>query len=227
MVADAVNATEDAMRDSGGKLKGTLRVDVPHLFATRVLSRHVPRFLTEHPEINLAIDISPRASGAHAPEADVTVRIGQIEDRALVARKIGVSYLRFCGPAERGQERPTPARPLPAKLGADLCRFESVFEQDGDGALKERLVIADPEVRHAMVRSGAGWAWLPAFLCEDDVAAGIMRDVTIGRGAGPIDICALYSPYARTSLKVLAFLNFLEGALAGTPLQPRTGQADA
>lgn len=225
MVADAVSATEDAMRASGGALQGTLRVDVPHLFANRVLARHIPQFLAENPLINLVVDISPKAGGAHAPDADVTIRVGAIEDRALLARKIGVSYLRLCGSASAfsAEDADAMARLQTPNQAADICQFESVFERDATGVFRDRLVVVDPEVRHAMVLSGAGWAWLPAFLCQDDVAAGTLRDATVGRGAGPVDIHALYSPYARTSLKVLAFLKFLDKALAGTALQSRTG----
>ncbi|BDG73259.1 LysR family transcriptional regulator [Roseomonas fluvialis] len=197
--------------------RGVLRVNVPHLFATQFLAPRLPDFLRDCPEVELVIDVSHAPAGAMAPETDVVVRVGPLEDSALIARKLGVSELRlYAAPQALGRLSPRRAGALLAEAGlveaVALGQYRSVVGFAG-GRASRRVQVQEPLARMALVLAGAGAAWLPAFLCRDAVAQGRLVDLAPGDARGPIDLHALFPAHLAASPKVRAFIGFLAGAM--------------
>jgi DNA-binding transcriptional LysR family regulator len=193
--------------------RGMLRANVPHLFATNFLAPRLPDFLRAWPEVDVTLDVSPHAAGAMAREADVVVRVGPLEDSALIARKLGTSALRlYAAPAALAGLSPAAARARLADSdvaeAAPLGQYRSIVSFTG-GQPARRVQALEPLVRHGLVMAGAGAAWLPAFLCQAEVAQGRLLDLTPDAGRGPIAIHALYTAEGATSPKVRAFVQFL------------------
>jgi DNA-binding transcriptional LysR family regulator len=193
--------------------RGVLRVNVPHLFATNFLAARLPEFLRDYPEVDVVLDVSSAPAGALVSETDVIVRVGPLEDSALIARRLGVSELRlYAAPAALAGLDPAQAAALLEGSGlleqAPLGRYRTVvaFEQ---GRAVRRIEALEPLVRHGLVTAGAGAAWLPAFLCRAEVAAGRLVELTPGLAVGPIPVHALYTAQAATSPKLRAFVGFL------------------
>ncbi|WP_270935404.1 LysR substrate-binding domain-containing protein [Falsiroseomonas oryzae] len=89
-----------------------------------------------------------------------------------------------------------------------LGQYRAVTALDGESPAR-RAQVHEPLARHRLVLAGAGAAWLPAFLCREDVALGRLLDLTPGAARGPLPIHALYTAQAATSPKVRAFVGFL------------------
>jgi DNA-binding transcriptional LysR family regulator len=197
--------------------RGMLRVNVPHLFATQFLAPRLPDFLRACPEVEVVLDVSHAPAGAMAPETDVVVRVGPLEDSALIARKLGVSELRFyAAPVALGGLSPRRAAALVVQHAlqetAPLGQYRSVVAF-AEGRALRRAQVQEPLVRMGLVLAGAGAAWLPAFLCREAVAQGRLVDLMPEDARGPIDIHAMFPAHLATSPKVRAFLGFLAGAM--------------
>jgi DNA-binding transcriptional LysR family regulator len=202
------------VQDAVATPRGVLRVNVPHLFATHFLAPHIAGFLAANPAVRVVLDVAPVPVGVTAVETDVVIRVGPLEDSALLARRLGVSEVRlYATPAALGALTPGEALALIRAAGleedAPLGQLRTVvgFEE---GRAIQRIEALEPLVRHGIVMAGAGAGWLPAFLCRAEVARGRLLDLTPGAPRGPIAIHALFTPEAATTPKVRAFLDFLK-----------------
>jgi DNA-binding transcriptional LysR family regulator len=202
-----------SMQAASATPRGILRVNVPHLFASGFLAPRLPDFLRAHPEVEVVLEVSHSPAGAAASETDVIVRVGPLEDSALIARRLGVSELRlYAAPAALGALSPEEAKARLIEAGlaevAPLGQYRTVVAFE-EGRPVRRAQVLEPLVRHGLVMAGTGAAWLPAFLCRSAVAKGALLDLTRGGAVGPIPIHALYTSQAGTSPKVRAFVAFL------------------
>ncbi|WP_244061794.1 LysR family transcriptional regulator, partial [Aeromonas caviae] len=78
---DAIGALQSAPR-------GLLRVTVPMVYGRRHIAPLVPEFLALHPEVQLQLEMSDARQDLVAEGFDVAVRIGELEDSSLVARRL-------------------------------------------------------------------------------------------------------------------------------------------
>ena len=70
---------------------GTLRVSVPVSFGQRHIVPHMPEFMRRYPDIKLNLMLIDRNVDLVADGIDVAIRIGALEDSALIARRLGDS----------------------------------------------------------------------------------------------------------------------------------------
>lgn len=212
-VIEALDNAAAAMTALNGEPTGVLKINAPHLFATQIIAPHSRRFLARYPEIDLVIDTAPKPIGEVGTDVDVSIRVGPVEDTALIGRKIGVSELRlFASPAMFGREsQATFERDLADSdliAGERLTYFRQVIDRKR-GKLEVVMNVWEPATRHAFVIAGVGASWLPAFLCRSDVDAGRLVPLLPERRFGPIDILAVFSVQSGATAKVRAFIDFL------------------
>jgi len=167
--------------------------------------------------VEVVLDVSHAPAGAMAPDTDVVVRVGPLEDSAMIARKLGVSELRlYIAPSALLGLTPRRASAMLAKSGLveseALGQYRTVVGFVG-GRASCRAQVLEPLARMALVLAGGGAAWLPAFLCREAVTQGRLLDLMPDDARGPIDIHALYPAHLASSPKVRAFVGFLAGAM--------------
>ncbi len=77
-------------RPIAGDLRGSVRVDMPSLFAQELVMPKLPELLAVHPLLDLGISINDRRINIVQEGVDCLVRIGSLPDSDLVARTIGM-----------------------------------------------------------------------------------------------------------------------------------------
>ena len=82
---------EAAARGDAAALQGRLRISAPVTFARLHVVPHLPAFLTEHPALDIDVilddgDVDPVEAGI-----DIALRLGNLADSALKARRVGQS----------------------------------------------------------------------------------------------------------------------------------------
>lgn len=212
-VVELLDGATAAVQAALATPRGVLRANVPHLFAIGFLAPRLHDFLRDYPEVEVVLDVSALPQGAMAPATDVIVRVGSLEDSGLIARRLGVSELRlYAAPTALGERTPAEAAARLATGGlmetVPLGQYRNIVAIEGESP-RLRAQAQEPLARYGLVLAGAGAAWLPAFLCRDDVAARRLVDVTPDAPRGPIEIHALYSAQSAASPKVRAFVAFL------------------
>jgi DNA-binding transcriptional LysR family regulator len=169
---------------------GLVRVSVPTTYGHFRVLPWIPRFLESHPLVRLDLDISNGNVDFVTERCDLAVRMGEIADSSLVARKLedapfGVfaspGYLEAHGqpgnPAELRHHRclmfirPSTGRPLP---WAFVDRRGKPFELMPEATVR---CAGDVLGCATLARAGVGLVQAYRFIVEDDVRHGRLVEI--------------------------------------------------
>ncbi len=200
--------------------RGLLRATLPLSFA--LLGPVIAEYLKRYPEVRVELYCTDRRVDLVEEGFDVAVRAGPLGDSSLIARGLGtIRRVLVAAPAylrRRGRPR-TPA---------DLTRHGCLaFAADGAGGAWElrdgdrveevrvapRLAVNDFELMRTAVLAGLGIAWMPAFLCADDLRAKRLERVLPGWASAEAPLHVVYPTARHLTPKVAAFVALLRKRL--------------
>lgn len=221
---DILAAVEDAERElmaSAVEPSGSLRVNTGTAFGRHVLAPIIPEFLDRYPKIHLEVGIADRQVDLMGEQWDVAIRMGQLGDPALVARKIGETSRAICASPAYLARHGTP------QSAADLTRHncivvagfpylrrwpfatpEGVNEQEvgGSFATDSADVIVD------MMLAGLGIGRLARLTVSRHIADGrLVELLTDTHRVETFPIHAVMPPGGNRSPRVRAFVDFVAG----------------
>jgi DNA-binding transcriptional LysR family regulator len=117
VLGDLANA-EASVSAGGVKASGYLRLTAPAGFGRRHVAPMVPRFLAQHPDVHVSLNLSDRVVDIVNENFDCAVRVGDLPDSSLVSVRLADNR-RVCVAAPAYLKRAgTPASP------AELQRHE-------------------------------------------------------------------------------------------------------
>jgi len=87
---------EQLMNDEQVELKGRIRIAAPLSFSNHHLANVVSEFKLRYPLIDLSIDLNDRQIDLVEDGFDIAIRVGDLKDSNLVARKLGVVRIITC-----------------------------------------------------------------------------------------------------------------------------------
>lgn len=183
MRSEAVAAGEVVQRLSAAP-RGTVRVTCPVTLAHSVVGDLLPRFLLEHPQVRVEMEVDNRVVDPVEEGIDVVLRVRATLDASasLVVKRLGVSQTLMVASPQQLVRQGTPAQP------ADLALLDSVAMSavDGRSAMvlygpdgaefvwqrQPRYVADDMETLLRAALQGVGVAMLPDYMCREALTAG-------------------------------------------------------
>ena len=227
LVAEVTEA-EVQLRRGEQQLNGWLRVAASVGFGARVLRPHVHSFLAAHPSVKIDLKLNDGFIDLVEHGIDVAVRIGNLADSTLVARRIG--RIRRAVVASRAYARAAAAKAnmpaIPEDLKQHPCivytelRSRNLWDfstPDGsivsvrvDGPLQTN---ASDIVRGAVL-DGVGIAYSPTWLFQDVIDSGEVEVLLQGWQTSPLPLHLVSPPERRHAAKVRAFSEHLARALS-------------
>src|SRR5271169_6191994 len=165
-IAEADEA-ESAARGAGSSLTGRLRIAAAVTFARIHVIPRLPEFLQRHPDLEIEVVLDDRNVDLVQEGIDVALRMGQLADSSLTARRIASAPHVVLGTPAYFEQSGEPTAP------SDLAAHEAViYDQPGGGAewtfrrdeaeiavtLKGRLPVSAAEGVRAAVLANAGFA---------------------------------------------------------------------
>jgi LysR family transcriptional regulator for bpeEF and oprC len=91
---------ETLLAPQGKALRGVLRADVPVVLGRRIISPQLPAFLRRYPQITLQLSMENRSNDLIGRDWDCAIRIRELPDSSLVARRLGtVRWITCAAPA--------------------------------------------------------------------------------------------------------------------------------
>jgi DNA-binding transcriptional LysR family regulator len=219
-------ALEGSVRDEAGP-RGLLRISAPVAFGAKQLDPALFDFAEAYPEVSIEVSYADRMVNLVDEGFDVGVRIGQLTDSSLIARKLAPVRMVTCGSPSYLQAHGTPQ--TPADLSAhqaiiDLnMRDPNVWNYGAEGECMEtrvhgRLRFASAEACLAAAERGFGIARAPDFVAADSLKAGRLSTLLCNFESEMVHVHAVY-PHARhLAAKVRVFVDFLAKRFAGEPL---------
>jgi DNA-binding transcriptional LysR family regulator len=214
------NNAEASVSAGGVKASGHLRITAPAGFGRRHVAPLVPRFLAQHPDVSLSLNLSDRVVDIANEGFDGAVRVGDLPDSSLVGVRLADNR-RLCVAAPAYLQRAgVPATP------ADLARHQCLtLSSDAsqtrgwafavDGALTHlrpngRLDCSDGQVLHEWCLQGLGVAWRSTWEVQADIAAGRLQSVLDDFAAPPNGIYAVFPSARHLPLRVRLWIDFLK-----------------
>lgn len=213
---------ELAARGAGAGLSGCLRVSAATTFARLHVVPLLPRFLANHPELEIDVILDDRVIDLIAEGIDVSLRMGALPDSAAVARKLATgrrSVLATPAYLERAGAPCSPAdiAAQDAVLYSQLSNIWS-FRRDGAEAsvsVRGRVRVSAAEGLRAAVLSDMGLTIASDWMFWPELADGRVRRVLTDWSLPPIDLWAVFPAGRLASAKARQFAAFVERAMAG------------
>lgn len=87
-VLDALDEADHAVRGNG-QLRGSLRVGVSSIVASRVLVPRLSEFSEHHAQLRIELVVDDRRQDLISENVDVVLRFGKLADSSAIARRIG------------------------------------------------------------------------------------------------------------------------------------------
>lgn len=224
LVAEIAEA-EMALQEGEQKLSGWLRVAASVGYGRLKLLPLVKSFLAAHPNVKIDLRLNDGFVDLVEEGIDVAVRIGELADSSLVARRIGTTQRvllasrQYLNALPQGLEPPQ----VPQDLQAHNCIIYSELTSQnawtftaGPGAAtapgtqvtiraQGNLQTNSSEVIRASVLSGMGIGYSPTWLFEEELARGELQVLLPDWPAPPLPIHLVSPPQRRSSSKVQAF----------------------
>jgi len=222
IVIDAENA-ERSINQLQDTPRGLLRINAPASFGSKYLLELLPQFMQRYPEVKLEVEFNDRLIDVVAEGYDVVIRVGEIKDSNLVARKFTSSkhvviaspdYIKRMGCPNTVEEL-TQHECIAYSLLPTPTQWD--FYKDGVRSsinVEPRALCNAAEIEVAMVKQGIGITRLPLFTCEQEVANGELQIILDDYEQIQLDVFAVYPHRQYLTAKVRAFVDFIVGEFA-------------
>lgn len=218
--------TEAAAGDTQGALSGTLKMTAPLSFGVQHLGPLILEFMKQHPQIQLDIDFSDRTVDLISEGLDLAVRIGDLPDSNLIARKFSNITTMACASPDYLSRHGTPLTAKDLKKHKEIAygyRNSSARTFAGpDGTHKQiemspRLHATNGEFMRDAALAGEGVLLIPRFIIYKNLQDGSLVEILPDHNWGKLAAYVIYPPTRHLSARVRAFVDFLVERCQGTP----------
>lgn len=207
---------DDAMQFDNSKPTGELRIEAPVTFAELHLMSVISLFSRRYPDISLNIDLTDHIVDLIEERIDVAIRIGDLADSSLVARKLGEITMLVCATPAFIRKHGEPTRPQ------QLKNYECVVDSNYPGGrqwtlgtgkkqlsveVNANLTVNSARAARELVLAGHGICLLPSFIVTEDLKKGKLKRLFPGYCCEPVGFYAVYPHRKHLSAKVRLFID--------------------
>ncbi|UII73215.1 LysR family transcriptional regulator [Pseudomonas sp. HN11] len=218
---DEANEADDAARGAGAGLSGNLRISAAVTFARMHIIPHLGPFLAQYPGLNVDVVLDDRNLNLVEEGIDVALRMGNMNDSSLTARKIGESRCIILGTPTYFERFGEPATPM------QLLQHEAIIYTRGEGSHwtftqgdTEYSLVAHGRVRvtaaegvRAAVLSHLGLTLSSTWMFAPELASGEVKPVLTDWKLPARDLWAVFPTGRMASAKARAFVEYVEQLL--------------
>lgn len=204
--------------------RGTLRVSAPTAFGRMHIAPFMAKFLTQYPDMHLNLDLSDDLVDIVGEGFDAAIRIAELEDSSLVARKLAPSHRVICAaPSYLATVRkPTSLSDL-AKHNCLTAAAQEVWRLDGpDGPVSIRvngnIRTNSTEVVRESVIAGLGIALRSTWDVGSELKSGKLKIILPEYHESPrVAVYAVYPCRQFIPAKLRVFIDFLSNLYGPNP----------
>ncbi|MGE4406342.1 LysR substrate-binding domain-containing protein [Pseudomonas sp.] len=207
---------------------GLLRLNAPLSFGTRYIAPLLPAFSRRHPAVKVELGLTDSQVDLLDGGWDLAVRIGQLEDSPLQARRLADCAMQVCAAPRYLDERGAPRRV--ADLAQHNCLGYSLstlvgskqwaFGRDAQirVAISGDLVANNGSALLAAALGGQGVIYQPQFIVAPALRSGDLVALTLDQPCVALGgIHVVYPPDRRPPAKVRVMIDYLVEAFSGEP----------
>lgn len=225
----AVDEAEAPFRASDGTApQGMLRVELGGAVGRKVVLPRLGEFCRAYPNVELVLSLSERLTDLVREGVDCALRVGELQDSALIGRQIGTMRFVTCAAPSY-----LATRGAPQSL-ADLAHHSAVLHYSGrtgrpfdwafidNGGVRKidmagGLATNDAEGYVTLGLQGLGLVQVGTYLVRNHLASGALVQVLHDTPPTPMPVSLVYPQGRLASPKMRAFARWLEALFDTDP----------
>ncbi|CAM2156952.1 Uncharacterized HTH-type transcriptional regulator YhjC [Pararobbsia alpina] len=223
-----VEATESALTDALRGPRGKLRVDVPSGLGRSILLPKLFEFHERYPDIELMIGFSDRPVDLIQEGVDCVIRVGELQDSSLVARRVGLyESVTVASPdyiARHGMPRSieelqshTAIHYFWTKSGRTMDLSFDVGDEVVQVKMNGKVAVNDADAYLAGALKGAGITQPMRMLAEPYLQSGELVELLPQWRPTAMPISAVYPHNRHLSPQVRLFVEWVAELFEGWP----------
>ncbi|MBG03660.1 MAG: transcriptional regulator [Rhodospirillaceae bacterium] len=228
----AIDEAKLALSNLDGAPSGVLRITAPGPIARQLTARVLPGFLAAYPSIRILWSVTDHLVDLVEGGLDVAIRLGELRDSSLMARRLGHSRRVVCASPAYVAEHGDPRHPADLEGRSCLLYRDHPGEErwafagpDGPAAARVSGPIVSNHVDTLISASvaGIGICMLPDWNMGLELADGrlveVMTDYKLAPETTPINAVFPYQRHVPPKLRV--FIDYMVEHAAGLMVPPR------
>jgi LysR family transcriptional regulator for bpeEF and oprC len=224
---DDLREADEAVSSRQGNPSGRLRVDVPTSLGSLLMYAGLSDFMARYPQIQLEIGCSDRLVNLISEGVDCVIRVGEVSDPGLVARRVGSMRLLTCTSVAYAKTHGLPGHPndlhshrwIGYVLNHTPGRMAPVSYSRGDERIdlipQSTLSLNDSNVYEDALHAGLGIGLLPSYALGCPEKAKGLVEVLPDWASDPIPIYVIYPSNRHLSTRVQAFVDWVAELFEG------------
>ena len=226
-ILQALSEAESEVGDQARTLSGPLRIAAPLSFGHSHLAPLLIDFACEHTDVDLDVDLSDRMVDLVAEGIDLAVRIGNLRDSSLIARKlaevqtvlcVSPDYLSKHGPFKAPED--LKGHPALVYTGSERDGMPPFIRPDGSaGELDVRTALRcnNGDFLRDSAIAGLGVTVQPSFIVHRAVEEGRLVPILTDHSFPSVTIHIVYPQTRHVSARARAFIEFARSRLGPKP----------
>lgn len=217
---------EQRVSDEQVNLSGRMKIAAPLSFGYRHLSTAIAGFIKQYPGIDVSMDLNDREIDLVAEGFDMAIRIGELVDSTLIARKLGNIRFATLASQEYLQQQGEPQHP------SDLIDHQGLMYSNISAREQWRFVdngqniIAIPHTRmsanngdflNRAAIEGLGIVSSPTFLAHEYIQRGELKVILAQFQPADSTIYAIFPPGRLIPRRVKLLAEFLRQQYGDCP----------
>lgn len=218
-VVAEMERAEAAIEATRDKPCGGLKVTASFSVLRFVLLPRLSAFRARYPGIRLALDASTSIVDLVAQGIDVAVRVGELPNSSLVARRLATVPVVLAASPSYLSKKDAPAEPsdlvaheviaLARSLEGSIWTLSHSDGRTARCAVNPILAAHEPGIVLDAARQGLGIAAVPSLYAAGEFGSGALKPILAGWTLGRTPIHAVYPSSRNLAPKVRAFVDFM------------------
>ncbi len=217
-VVEEAEEAELAVTQLHSEPRGTLRVNAPMTFGIRHLAPCLPDFMTRYPDLSVDVAFNDRQVDLIEDGFDVGIRIAELGDSSLIARKLSPCRLAVVASPDYWDRHGRPTHP--GDLKNHDCLIYEQRKTPGEWRFKGpqgwfsvpihgRMHGDNGDALLTMALAGMGVYSCPTFMSGEFIANGRLETVLSEFETPDVSVYAIWPHNRHLSTKVRTFVDFL------------------
>ncbi|MDX8349987.1 LysR family transcriptional regulator [Cognatiyoonia sp. IB215446] len=218
-VVEMVRSAEAGLNDLNAltiEPVGTLKVSMPAFMSSSGLARTIGEFAGAHPLVSLSVDFSDRPVGLIEAGYDVNIRVGWLDDSAMMSRKLGEEDRMLVAGSDYAASRTKPTHPKDLEgwdwIGYDQRQDTIAFERNGkteNVAGRSHLRVDSVDALYTFTAQNLGATVMPNHLAQRGINEGVLQRLLPDWQLRPLGFYAVWPDKSRRESLALLFVRFL------------------
>ena len=220
-----------------GEPRGTLRINTPMSFGVLHIAPTIPEFLSRYPELAVDMNLDDRKIDVIEGGFDVSVRISDLPDSSLIARRVGPcrhavvaspEYLECHGvPRTPDELRHHNVITYQYQESAQEWHFRAPGEKPISVPVAGSIQMNNSLALREALLNGAGITRTPTFVVGRDIQEGTLRPVLTNYETLEVSIYLVFAQRQHLAPKVRAFVDFMAERISHDPYWDRETKVPA